>query len=148
VQTAIEAYTPMYALFCRARISCAPPNSLQLDEVVAIYIAKILGTDYHLAFMKNGHPLVPLSTLQAGYRLMMHGLDVEACTAGCVCSSAGRRRGFRSTRATRRQRALRSRSAAAGPVPSCGLPTASRCHKSAGRRDALALVTNDHPPAA
>ena len=31
-------------------------NSLQLDEVVAIYIAKILGTDYHLAFMKNGHP--------------------------------------------------------------------------------------------
>jgi hypothetical protein len=27
--------------------------------------------------MENGHPLVPLSTLQAGYRLMMHGLDVE-----------------------------------------------------------------------
>jgi hypothetical protein len=52
-------------------------NSLQLDEIVAIYIAKILGTDYHLAFMENGHPLVPLSTLQAGYRLMMHGLDVE-----------------------------------------------------------------------
>jgi hypothetical protein len=45
--------------------------------VIAIYIAKILGTDYHLAFMKNGHPLVPLSTLEAGYRLMMHGLDVE-----------------------------------------------------------------------
>ena len=27
--------------------------------------------------MKNGHPLVQLSTLQSGYRLMMHGLDCE-----------------------------------------------------------------------
>ena len=53
-------------------------NSLQLDEVIAIYITKILGTDYHLSFIKNGHPLVALSTLQAGYRLMMHGLDCEA----------------------------------------------------------------------
>jgi hypothetical protein len=77
VQTAIEAYTPMYALFLPREDFIRASNSLQLDEVVAIYIAKILGTDYHLAFMKNGHPLVPLSTLQAGYRLMMHGLDVE-----------------------------------------------------------------------
>jgi hypothetical protein len=45
---------------------------------VAIYIGKILGTDYHLSFIKNGHPLVPLSTMQAGFRLMMHGLDCEA----------------------------------------------------------------------
>ena len=29
-------------------------------------------------FVKNGHPLVTLSTLQAGFRLMMHGLDCEA----------------------------------------------------------------------
>ena len=77
VQTAIEAYTPMYALFLPREDFVRASNSLQLDEVVAIYIAKILGTDYHLAFLKNGHPLVPLSTLQAGYRLRMHGLDVE-----------------------------------------------------------------------
>jgi hypothetical protein len=77
VQTAIEAYTPMYALFLPREDFVRAANSLQLDEIIAIYIAKILGTDYHLAFMKNGHPLVPLSTLQAGYRLMMHGLDVE-----------------------------------------------------------------------
>jgi hypothetical protein len=77
VQTAIEAYTPLYALFLPREDFVRAANSLQLDEVIAIYIAKILGTDYHLAFMKNGHPLVPLSTLQAGYRLMMHGLDVE-----------------------------------------------------------------------
>jgi Family of unknown function (DUF6999) len=77
VQTAVEAYTPLYALFLPREDFVRAANSLQLDEVVAVYVAKILGTDYHLAFMKNGHPLVPLSTLQAGYRLMMHGLDVE-----------------------------------------------------------------------
>lgn len=77
VQTAIEVYTPLYALCLPRRDFVRAAGSLQLDETVAIYIAKILGSDYHLAFMKNGHPLVPLSTLQAGYRLMMHGLDCE-----------------------------------------------------------------------
>jgi len=78
VQTAIEAYTPLYALCLPRADFIRAANSLQLDETIAIYIAKILGTDYHMAFVKNGHPLVQLSTLNAGYRLMMHGLDVEA----------------------------------------------------------------------
>jgi hypothetical protein len=78
VQTAIEAYTPLYALCLPRADFIRAANSLQLDETIAIYIAKILGTDYHMAFVKNGHPLIQLSTLQAGYRLMMHGLDVEA----------------------------------------------------------------------
>lgn len=78
VQTAIEIYTPLYALFLPRADFIRASNSLQLDEIIAIYMAKILGTDYHLAFMKNGHPMVPLSTLSAGYRLMMHGLDCEA----------------------------------------------------------------------
>ena len=77
VQTAVEAYTPLYALMLPRADFVRAANSLQLDEVVAVAIAKILGTPYHLAFIKNGHPLVPLSTLQAGYRLMMHGLDCE-----------------------------------------------------------------------
>jgi hypothetical protein len=78
VQTAIEAYTPMYALFLPRADFIRAANSLQLDETVAIYLAKILGTDYHLSFVVNHHPMVQLSTLQAGYRLMMHGLDCEA----------------------------------------------------------------------
>ncbi|MET0295500.1 MAG: hypothetical protein ABW042_10845 [Phenylobacterium sp.] len=77
VQTAIEVYTPLYALCLPRADFVRAAGSLQLDETMAIYIARILGSDYHLAFMKNGHPLVPLSTLQAGYRLMMHGLDCE-----------------------------------------------------------------------
>jgi len=78
VQTAIETYTPLYALLLPRADFVRAANSLQLDEVVAISIGKILGSSYHLAFIKNGHPLVQLSTLQAGYRLMMHGLDCEA----------------------------------------------------------------------
>ncbi len=78
VQTAVEVYTPLYALMLPRSDFIRASNSLQLDEPVAIYIGKILGTDYHLSFIKNGHPLVPLSTLQAGFRLMMHGLDCEA----------------------------------------------------------------------
>ena len=78
VQTAIEAYTPLYALFLPRADFIRASNSLQLDETVAIYLAKILGTDYHLSFVENHHPMVQLSTLQAGYRLMMHGLDCEA----------------------------------------------------------------------
>ncbi len=78
VQTAIEAYTPLYALFLPRADFIRAANSLQLDETVAIYLAKILATDYHLSFVENHHPMVQLSTMQAGYRLMMHGLDVEA----------------------------------------------------------------------
>lgn len=78
VQTAVEVYTPLYALFLPRADFVRAAGSLQLDETVAIYIGKILGLDYHLAFIKNGHPLVPLSTYEAGYRLMLHGLDCEA----------------------------------------------------------------------
>lgn len=78
VQTAVEFYTPLYALMLPRRDFVRAAHSLQLDETVAIYIARILGTDYHLNFIKNGHPMIALSTLQAGYRLMMHGLDCEA----------------------------------------------------------------------
>lgn len=77
IQTAIECYTPLYALFLPKNDFVRAANSLQLDETIAIYIAKILGTDYHLSFIKNGHPMVPLSTLEAGHRLMLHGLDAE-----------------------------------------------------------------------
>jgi hypothetical protein len=77
IQTAVEFYTPLYALMLPRNDFMRAAHSLQLDETVAIYIARILGTDYHMNFVKNGHPMVTLSTLQAGYRLMMHGLDCE-----------------------------------------------------------------------
>ncbi|WP_298162321.1 hypothetical protein [Brevundimonas sp.] len=78
IQTAVEFYTPLYALMLPRADFMRASHSLQLDEIVGIYIGRILGTDYHMHFVKNGHPLVTLSTMQAGFRLMMHGLDCEA----------------------------------------------------------------------
>ena len=77
LQSAIEAYTPLYQLFLRDKDYWRASNSLQLDEVIAIYIARIIGSESHLAFVNNGHPLIPMSTLGAGWRLMLHGLSAE-----------------------------------------------------------------------
>lgn len=78
VQTAIEFYTPIYALFLSRHDFVRASNSLQLDETIGIYLACILGSDYHMSLVNNHHPMVPLSTLEAGFRLMMHGYDAEA----------------------------------------------------------------------
>ncbi|MFC4269987.1 hypothetical protein GQF03_05595 [Sneathiella chungangensis] len=77
LQTAIEIYTPLYALLLSDRDFWRASNSLQLDETVAIYIARIFGDSLHLSLVHNGHPTVPFSTLEAGFRLMLHGLDAE-----------------------------------------------------------------------
>jgi len=77
VQTAVEFYTPLYALFLSRHDFVRAANSLQLDETIAIYIGQILGDQSAMSLVNNRHPLVPLSTFQAGYRLMMHGLDAE-----------------------------------------------------------------------
>jgi hypothetical protein len=77
VQTAIEIYTPLYALFLSDHDFWRASNSLQLDETIAIYISKLIGDYAPLAMVNNRHPLVPLSTLKSGFRLMLHGIDAE-----------------------------------------------------------------------
>jgi hypothetical protein len=77
LQTAIELYTPIYQLFLTDRDFWRAANSLQLDETIALYIARLTGSDAHLALVNNGHPLVPMTTLRAGYRLVLHGLSTE-----------------------------------------------------------------------
>ena len=77
LETAIEFYTPLYALLLRDSDFWRAANSLQLDETVALYAARILGGEQHLALVNNRHPMVPLTTLRAGYRLMLHGLASE-----------------------------------------------------------------------
>lgn len=77
LQTAIECYTPAYAMFLTDRDFWRATNSLQLDETIALYCARLTGEEKHLAMVTNGHPLVPHSTLRAGFRLMLHGLSTE-----------------------------------------------------------------------
>jgi hypothetical protein len=77
LQTAIELYTPAYAMLLTDRDFWRACNSLQLDETIGLYAARLTGEEKHLAMINNRHPLVPFSTLQAGFRLMLHGLSTE-----------------------------------------------------------------------
>ncbi|WP_341677155.1 hypothetical protein [Niveibacterium sp. SC-1] len=77
IQSAIEIFTPVYQLFLTDNDFWRAANSLQLDETIAIYCATILGSPEHLILLNNKHPLVPLSTLRAGFRLVLHGLSTE-----------------------------------------------------------------------
>ncbi len=83
-ETAIEIYTPLYQLFLTDSDFWRASNSLQLDETVAIYCARLIGDPSYVGLVNNKHPLVPLSTLQAGYRLMLHGLAAESLHANLV----------------------------------------------------------------
>ncbi len=77
LQTAVEFYTPVYALMLTDRDFSRAANSLQLDETIGLYVARITGGEQHLGMINNQHPLVPLSTLGTGFRLMLHGLSTE-----------------------------------------------------------------------
>lgn len=77
LQTAIELFTPTYQLFLTDNDFWRASNSLQLDETIGIYIATILNCPDHLILLNNKHPLIPMSTLRAGYRLVLHGLSTE-----------------------------------------------------------------------
>jgi hypothetical protein len=77
LQTAIEIFTPVYQLFLTDNDFWRAANSLQLDETMGVYVATLLNTPQHLLLLNNKHPLVPLSTLRAGHRLVLHGLSTE-----------------------------------------------------------------------
>ncbi len=77
LQSAIELFTPLYQLMLTDNDFWRAANSLQLDETIGIYAATLLGAPEHLVLVNNKHPLVPLSTLRAGHRLVIHGLSTE-----------------------------------------------------------------------
>jgi hypothetical protein len=77
LQSAIELFTPLYQLMLTDNDFWRASNSLQLDETIGIYVATLLETPEYLVLLNNKHPLVPLSTLRAGHRLVIHGLSTE-----------------------------------------------------------------------
>jgi hypothetical protein len=77
LQTAIEIFTPVYQLLLTDNDFWRACNSLQLDETIGIYAARLTGLPEHLVLLNNRHPLVPQSTLRAGFRLVLHGLSTE-----------------------------------------------------------------------
>lgn len=77
LQSAIELYTPMFGLLLSDADFWRASNSLQLDETIAIYVARLFKRPEILSAVNNRHPMVPFSTLEAGFRLMLHGYDAE-----------------------------------------------------------------------
>ncbi len=77
IETAIEIFTPVYQLLLTDNDFWRACNSLQLDETIGIYAARLTGMPEHLVMLNNRHPLVPESTLRAGHRLVLHGLSTE-----------------------------------------------------------------------
>ncbi len=92
LETAIEIYTPLYQLFLSDSDFWRACNSLQLDETVAIYTSRLMGDLSYISLVNNKHPLIPMSTLQAGYRLLLHGLAAECLHATLVQCKRGRLR--------------------------------------------------------
>jgi hypothetical protein len=84
LETAIEIYTPLYQMFLTDSDFWRACNSLQLDETLAIYTSRLIGDPSYMSLVNNKHPLVPMSTLQAGYRLLLHGLAAESLHATLV----------------------------------------------------------------
>ena len=84
LESAIEIYTPLYQLFLTDSDFWRACNSLQLDETVALYTSRLIGDASYVSLVNNKHPLIPLSTLQAGYRLLLHGLAAECLHATLV----------------------------------------------------------------
>ncbi|MBI3775795.1 MAG: hypothetical protein HY273_09635 [Gammaproteobacteria bacterium] len=77
LQTCIDLFTPIYQLFLTDRDFWRSVHSLQLDETVGIYAAKVLGMPDGLILVNNKHPLTVPATWTAGYRLVLHGLSSE-----------------------------------------------------------------------
>jgi hypothetical protein len=93
LQSAIELFTPLYQLMLTDNDFWRAANSLQLDETIGIYAATLLGAPEHLILVNNKHPLVPLSTLRAGHRLVIHGLSTEMLHSLLVKFRAAREAG-------------------------------------------------------
>ena len=77
LRSAIELFTPLFQFFLTANDFVRSSNSLQLDETIGIYTSQILGTPAHLGLINNKHPMVPTTTYDAGYNLVLHGLAAE-----------------------------------------------------------------------
>lgn len=77
LQTCIDLFTPMYQLFLTDKDFWRSVHSLQLDETIGIYAAKVLKKPEALILVNNKHPMVIPATWSAGYRLVLHGLSAE-----------------------------------------------------------------------
>lgn len=75
--TAIEIFSPIFQLYLTDKDHERAISSLQFDETIGIYAATILGVPEKLVLVNNRHPIIPLSPIKSGFRLLLHGLSTE-----------------------------------------------------------------------
>lgn len=91
LSTAIEIFTPVYQFFLTDNDFWRASNSLQLDEVIGLYAATILNCPEKLVALNNKHPMIPLPTTSAAFRLILHGLSTEVLHGLLVQRKLGHR---------------------------------------------------------
>ena len=77
IATAIEIFTPVYQFYLTDSDFWRATNSLQLDEVIGIYASTIMDCPEKLTALNNKHPMIPLPTAGAAFRLLLHGFSTE-----------------------------------------------------------------------
>ncbi|SHE74507.1 DUF6999 family protein [Pedobacter caeni] len=82
--TAIELFTPVYQFYLTDNDFWRATNSLQLDEVIGIYASTIMDCPEKLTALNNKHPMIPLPTAGAAFRLLLHGFSTEVLHAMLV----------------------------------------------------------------
>lgn len=77
LQTAVEAFTPSYQICLKDQDFWRASNSLQLDESVGRLVARVTGDPSFALGGFNRHPILPMPTIGAAWRLLLHGLSAE-----------------------------------------------------------------------
>jgi hypothetical protein len=77
IHTAIDFILPLFQVLLTDRQFWRSTHSLQLDETIGLYFAKLFGLQNRLHLVNNRHPLSPVSTGEASFRLVLHCLSTE-----------------------------------------------------------------------
>ena len=72
-----EIFSPIFQLYLTNNDHERAVSSLQFDETIGIYVATLLGIPEKLVLVNNRHPMIPLSPIKSGFRLLLHGLSTE-----------------------------------------------------------------------
>lgn len=77
IHTAIDFILPLFQILLTDRQFWRSTHSLQLDETIGLYFARLFGLHNRLHLVNNRHPLSPVSTGEASFRLVLHSLSTE-----------------------------------------------------------------------
>lgn len=91
IESAIEIFTPIFQLFLSDRDFWRSAHSLQFDETIGLYFAKLYKLNDRMFLVNNKHPMIPAITGEAARRLLLHGMSTEALHGLLISMKNGNR---------------------------------------------------------